>query len=277
MHTRWTSSEPDAEKYPDFDSALRAAFRQETRLFLRSVMRENRSVMDILGADYTYLNERLARHYGIPGVIGPGFRRVSLAGNPQRGGLLAQGAVLMATSHSAATSPVLRGVWVLDNLLNSPPPPPPANVPALDDSLVDGRKLTTKQQVERHRADPGCASCHARMDPLGFSLENFDVIGRWRNEDEGGAIDPSGVLPSGDALSGLEGLKKYLLGDPERFAEATVERLLTYGLGRQLDARDRPVVRRILSQAEAGGYRFGDLIVEIVNSAPFRMRQAPGT
>ncbi len=268
---------PDAKLYPEFDPALRAAFEQETRLFLRSVVRENRSVLDLLDADYTYLNERLARHYGIPGVIGPGFRRVSLADDSRRGGLLTQGSILMATSHSGSTSPVLRGMWVLDNLLNAPPPPPPADVPALDESPVEGQELTTRQKVERHRADPTCASCHDRIDPLGFALENFDVIGRWRTEDEGGEIDPSGVLANGDDVSGVEGLKRYLTGDAERFAGATVERLLTYGLGRELDARDQPSIRRILSSAEADGYRFGDLIVAIVRSAPFQMRQAPGS
>lgn len=183
----------------------------------------------------------------------------------------------MATSHSAKTSPILRGVWVLDNLLNSPPPPPPANVPALDENSVDGRELTAREQVERHRADPGCASCHARIDPLGFALENFDVIGRWRTEDEGGAIDPSGELPSGDAISGFEGLKNHLLNNPGPFVEATVERLMTYGLGRELDARDRPAIRAILRAAEADRYRFEDLIIGIVKSVPFQMRQAPGS
>lgn len=274
---RLDEMEPDAKLYPEFDPALRAAFEQETRLFLRSVVRENRSVLDLLGADYTYLNERLARHYRIPGVIGPGFRRVSVADNPRRGGLLTQGSILMATSHSGATSPVLRGMWVLDNLLNSPPPPPPANVPALDESPTEGQELTTRQKVERHRADPTCASCHDRMDPLGFALENYDVIGRWRTEDEGGEIDPSGVLASGADISGVTGLKRYLMSDAERIAAATVERLMTYGLGRALDARDQPAIRRILRQAEADGYRFGDLIVAIVSSAPFQMRQAPGS
>lgn len=268
---------PDADKYPAFDSSLRAAFEQETRLFLRSLIRENRSLLDVLGADYTYLNERLARHYGIDGVIGPGLRRVKLAPDSRRGGLLGQGAILMATSHSAKTSPVLRGVWVLDNLLGSPPPPPPANVPALDESEVDGRTLTTREQVERHRKDPACASCHARMDPLGFSLENFDVIGGWRTEDEGGPIDVAVELPDGEPLNGFESLKNYLLSDPEPFVDATIERLMTYGVGRELGPRDRPAVREILRGAEADGFRFEDVIIGIVQSPPFQLREAPGS
>ena len=272
---RLAAFQPDSEIYPEFDSALAAAFQRETRLFIRSVIRENRSVLDLPGADYTYLNERLAQNYGIPGVIGPGFRRVSLAGNTERGGLLGQGSILMVTSHTTRTSPVLRGKWILDNLLNSPPPPPPAQVPALDESPAEGRELTTREQVERHRADAGCASCHARIDPLGFALENLDVIGRWRTQDEGGAIDPSGSLPNGETFSGLEGLRNLLLSDPDRFAGATVERLMTYALGRELDARDQPAVREILRSTEAGRYRFVDLIGAIVRSVPFQMRQTP--
>lgn len=267
--------QPDRENYPEFDTALRAAFQQETRLFVRSVIRQNRSVLDLVGADYTYLNERLARNYGIAGVVGPGFRRVALDGNTERGGLLGHGSILMVTSHSTKTSPVLRGTWILNNLLNSPPPPPPAQVPPLDESPVDGRKLTTREQVERHRADPSCASCHAKMDPLGFALENFDVIGRWRTQDEGRAIDPSGSLPNGKTFSGLEGLRNLLLSDPERFVGATVERLMTYALGRELDARDQPAVREILRSTEAEGYRFADVIGAIVKSVPFQMRQTP--
>ena len=266
---------PDRKVYPEFDSSLRGAFLRETRLFIRSVIRENRSILDLLGADYTYLNERLARNYGISDVVGPGFRRVSLAGNTERGGLLGQGSILMVTSHPAKTSPVLRGKWVLDNLLNSPPPPPPANVPALDESSGDEKKLTMREQVERHRADPACASCHARIDPLGFALENFDVIGRWRTQDEGASIDPSGSLPNGATFSGPRGLRNLLLNRPERFVGATVERLMTYALGRELGARDQPTVRQIVRSTEAGRYRFSDLIIAIVRSVPFQMRQTP--
>lgn len=267
--------QPNLSIFPEFDQALLAAIRQETHLFVGSVMRENRSVLDLVGADYTFLNERLAHHYGIDSVTGPGFRRVSLKGNKQRGGLLGHGSILMVTSHSTKTSPVLRGTWILDNLLNSPPPPPPAQVPPLDESPVDGRKLTTREQVERHRADPSCASCHAKIDPLGFALENFDVIGRWRSEDEGGEIDASGSLPNGKSFSGPEGLKKLLQNNPERFVGATVERLMTYALGRELDARDQPAVREVLRSTEGGGYRFVDVVSAIVKSVPFQMRQTP--
>ena len=264
---------PDAKFYPDFDSALATDFEQETRLFVRSVIRENRSVLDMVGADYTYLNERLARNYGIPGVIGPGFRRVSVAAKPERGGLLGQGSILLLTSHTTKTSPILRGKWILDSLLNSPPPPPPPGIPPLDESPANGQKLTTRQQVERHRSNATCASCHSRMDPLGFSLESFDVIGRWRTRDEGGEIDASGKLPSGETFSGPQGLKKLLLSHPQQFVNATVQRLLTYALGRELDSRDQPAVRRIMRETEAGRYRFEDLVNAIVKSVPFQMRQ----
>lgn len=264
--------QPDRETYPDFDSSLQSAFREETLLFIRSVVRENRSVLDLLGADYTYLNERLARNYGIEGVVGPGFRRVSLKNRPERGGLLGQGSVLLLTSHSARTSPVLRGTWILDNLLNSPPPSPPANIPPLPESAEDGRKLSAKEQLQRHRADPACASCHSRIDPLGFALENFDVIGRWRTENHGETVDASGTLSNGNTIEGPQGLRSLLLRQPARFAHATVERLLTFALGRTLEARDQPTVRKILAKTEAGGYRFGDLVVAVINSVPFQMR-----
>ena len=265
---------PDRQLYPEFDSGLAADFEQETSLFLHSAIRENRSVLDIIGADYSYLNERLAHLYGIPGVIGPGFRRVAMDANPERGGLLGQGSILLLTSHTTKTSPVLRGKWILDNLLNSPPPPPPPGVPPLDESAANGRKLTTREQVERHRKNAVCASCHVRMDPLGFSLENFDVTGKWRTHDEGGNIDASGKLPNGAVFSGPQGLKHLLLSRPDEFVNATVARLLTYALGRELDTRDQPTIRQIMRDTKANRYRFEDLIAAIVNSVPFQMRQA---
>lgn len=270
---RLAEFQPDRKAYPTFDAGLKAVFREETRLFLQSLIRENRSALDLLGADYSYLNETLARNYGISGVTGPGFRRVSLTGVAGRGGLLGQGSILMLTSHAARTSPVLRGTWILDNLLNSPPPPPPANVPELEESADDGRKLSAKEQLDRHRADPACNSCHVRIDPLGFALENFDVIGRWRTKDQGEPVDASGTLASGQTIDGVEGLKELLLGEPERFVHATTERLLTYALGRELDPRDQPTVRRILRETEADGYRFVDLVIGVLNSTPFQTRQ----
>jgi hypothetical protein len=266
-------AKPDPMAYPGFDSALAAAFNQETHLFVRSIIRENRSVFDLLGADYTFLNEKLAQFYGIPGVIGPGFRRVVLAAAPERRGLAGQGSILVLTSHTTRTSPILRGKWILDSLLNSPPPPPPPGIPALEDSAGKGEKLTVRQQTERHRKNAACASCHARMDPLGLALENFDGIGRWRTTDEGAQIDASAKLPDGTSFSGPEGLRKYLLSRPEEFVSATVARLLTYALGRELDMQDQPAIRQIMRETEAGGYRFQDLIVSVVKSAPFQMRQ----
>jgi hypothetical protein len=270
-------SKPDRQLFPEFDSGLAADFREETRLFIRSILRENRSALDLIGADYTYVNERLARLYGIADVMGPGFRRVALPAKPERGGLLGQGSILLLTSHTTKTSPILRGKWILSNLLNSPPLPPPPGVPPLDESPANGQKLTTRQQVERHRSNAVCASCHARMDPLGFALENFDVIGRWRARDEGGEIEASGKLPNGDSFSGPQGLKTLLLSRSDQFAEAVVAKLLTYALGRELDWRDQPTIRQILRDTENTRYRFGDVIVAVVDSVPFRMRQVQET
>lgn len=266
-------AQPDPKIYPEFDAGLRGAFEEETRLFLRSVIREDGSIMDLIRAEYTFLNGRLAKHYGIPNVSGPGFRRVSLAQHGERGGILGQGSILTMTSHTTKTSPVLRGNWILTNLLNSPPPPPPPGVPPLDESAVDGKPLTTRQQVERHRASPTCSSCHARMDPFGFALENFDPVGKWRTSDEGGAIDPSGQLANGEVVAGPNGLRQLLVRHSAEFAEATVARLLTYALGRELEVQDQPTVRKIVREAEPGGYKFSDLIKGIVRSVPFQMRQ----
>ena len=264
---------PDKQMFPEFDAALGAAFQTETRLFVHSLIRENRSVLDLLRADYTYLDERLASHYGVAGVTGPGFRRVPFPANGERGGLLTHGGILLLTSHPMRTSPVLRGKWILDNLLNSPPPAPPASVPPLDESRRDGRKLTAREQVERHRANPACASCHDRIDPLGFALENYDAIGRWRTEDQGGTINASGKLPGAVEFSGPEGLKKMLLNRSGEFVHATLERLMTYALGRELEARDQPAIRDIMRQTEAAGHRFHDVILSTVKSVPFQMRQ----
>ena len=264
---------PDPAAYPEFDSALSDAFQKETLLFVRSVLRENRPILDLVGADYTFLNERLAKFYGVPGVTGPGFRRVSNMKEAQRGGILGQGSMLVMTSHPNRTSPVLRGNWILTNLLNAPPPPPPPGVPPLDVSPVNGKPLTTRQQVERHRASASCASCHARMDPLGFALENFDPVGKWRTRDAGGEIDASGELSSGEEIKGPQGLRDFLLSHPDRFVGAAVSRLATFALGRQLESRDQPAVRKIVRDAAPQGYRFSDLVLGTVNSVPFRMRE----
>lgn len=267
------SVQPDRTLFPAFDSGLSQAFAEETRMFVGSLIRENRPVLDLINARYTYLNERLANHYGVPGVTGPGFRRVPLEPATHRGGLLTQGSVLLLTSHGTRTSPVLRGKWILDNLLNSPPPPPPASVPPLDESPREGRKLTAREQIERHRAQPGCASCHNRLDPLGFTLENYDVIGRFRQDDEGSPIDASAKLASGTVMHGADGLRSMLSANQEALVHATVERLLTYAVGQELSARQQPAVRRILRETESGGYRFQDLIAAVTRSVPFRMKQ----
>lgn len=265
---------PDRRAYPQFDIGLRNAFEQETKLFLQSIIRENRSVLDVIDSDYTYLNEQLAGVYGIEGVRGAAFRRVELPQDSVRGGVLGQGSVLMVTSHTNATSPILRGKWILDNLLNQPPSPPPAGVPPLNEEPEEGRVLTTREQVERHRNSPVCASCHVRMDPFGFALENFDVIGRWRTADAGGPVDASGTLPSGDSFTGPSGLRRYLLSHPEQFAGATTARLMTYALGRPLNGRDQPTIRRIVAGTQSDGYRFEDIVLAIVSSTPFQMKQA---
>jgi hypothetical protein len=249
----------------------------ETKLFLRSIMRKNRSVTDVFNANYTYLNSQLAGLYGVSGVTGPGFRRVQLADNSPRGGITGMGSMLMLTSHADKTSPILRGKWILTNLLDSPPNPPPAGVPPLNLAPdKNGRVLTTREQIERHRAAPLCATCHSRMDPLGFSLENFDVIGRWRDKDEGGPIDASSISAGGEAISGPGGLKKMLAAKPEIFVTAFTTRLMTYALGRPVEAGDMPQVRAIVRQA-GPGWKFDDIVLGIIRSTPFRMKQAGQT
>lgn len=267
-------AQPDPKVYPEFDLALREAFMTETKLFLRAVMRENRSVMDLVNANYTFVNDRLANVYGIPDVTGSGFRRVQLADNSPRGGVTGMGSILMVTSHTNKTSPVLRGKWVLSNLLDSPPSPPPAGVPPLNVAPgANGKVLTTREQVERHRANPVCNTCHARMDPYGFSLENFDVIGRWRDKDEGGAIDASVVSSGGQAFVGPTGLKKALVANPGMFITATTSRLMTYALGRPVTGNDMPMVRQIVARS-APSYKFEDIVLGIVRSTPFQMKEA---
>ena len=269
------SKRPDEILFPEWDETLRAAFQRETELFLNSILRENRSVLELLTANYTFLNERLAKHYRIPNVQGSYFRRVTLPEGSLRGGLLGQGSILTVTSYAARTSPVVRGKWVLENLLASPPPPPPPNVPALrTESAESGQALTMREAMVRHRASPVCASCHAQMDPIGFALENFDAVGKWRDSDAGVPIDTSSVLPNGTRIDGLAGLKQALLAKPEQFTSAVTEKLLMYALGRNLQYYDVPAVRRIVRDAAANRYTFSALVSGIVTSTPFQMRTA---
>jgi mono/diheme cytochrome c family protein len=270
--------EPDPLLFRHYDATLRRGFVRETELFLDSVLHSDRSVLDLLDADYTFLNERLAAHYGIPGVHGSHFRRVDLPADSPRRGLLGHGSILTLTSYSTRTSPVLRGKFVLDNLLASPPPPPPPDVPALTtDGAAPGEVLTIRDAMVQHRANPACASCHAQMDPIGFALEHFDAVGRWRDSDANQAIDASGVLPDGTPLDGAGGLRRVLRERSDRFVEALAERLLMFAIGRNLQYYDRPAVRGIVRQAEESGYTFGALVRGVVESTPFRMRLAADT
>ncbi len=264
---------PDPEKYPQFDDSLRIALQRETELFFEHIVRDDRSVLDFVNADYSFLNDRLARHYGIPDVRGAYYRKVAL--NPaERGGILTQGAILTVTSYPTRTSPVLRGKWILENVLGSPPPPPPPDVPNLKDSAEISAK-DLRKALEQHRASPACASCHVRLDPLGFSLEKYDATGRFRNAEGGGAIDDSGVMPGGTTFSGAGGLKQILMEHQEEFVECLSEKLLTYALGRGLEYYDLPAVREIRRKAGEGDYRFSALALAIVDSVPFQMRRSP--
>ena len=266
---------PDARSFPDFDDNLRQAFRRETELLVDSVVHENRSVLDLLRANYTFVNERLARHYGIPDVYGSRFRRVDLAPGSVRSGLLGHGSILTITSYANRTSPVLRGKWVLENILGAPPPPPPGNVPPLDETRTEGRAPSMRDRMIQHRANPACASCHQLMDPIGLSMENFDAIGRWRTRSENGtAVDAAGALPGGSAFDGVSGLRQAILARPDLFAATMTEKLLTYALGRGLDHYDAPAVRGVIRTARSEDYRFASLIAGIVESPPFQMRNA---
>ena len=246
------AKEPDELLFPDFDETLRSGFHRETELFLDSILRENRSVLELLTANYTFLNGRLAEHYGIPNVQGSDFRRVTFPAGSPRGGLLGQGSILTLTSYATRTSPVLRGKWVLENLLASPPPPPPPDIPALKtEGAEPGKTLPMREAMTAHRENPACASCHARMDPIGFAMENFDAVGKWRDRDAGARIDASGVLPGGIAFDGMTGLKQALVAHPEQFVSAVAEKLLMYALGRNLQYYDAPAVREIVRGAAA--------------------------
>ncbi len=268
------AKEPDPGFFPGFDENLRQAFQRETELFMDSVLREDRSVSELLTADYSFVNERLAKHYGMPHVYGSHFRRVSLDGTARRG-LLGQGGILTLTSYATRTSPVLRGKWILENLLASPPPPPPPDIPSLAETTDDGAALSMRAAMERHRANPACASCHAQMDPLGFALENFDAVGRWRTRSESnGPIDASGVLPDGMSFEGPDGMRQALLRDPQRFVATVTEKLLTYALGRNVESYDMPAVRAIVHDAAQNDFRFSSIVLGIVRSTPFQMRMS---
>ena len=265
---------PSANLFRDFDDNLRQAFRQETELFFDSVLREDRSVRTFIKSDYTFLNERLAKHYGIPNVYGSRMRRVVLAPESRRGGLLRQGSVLSVTSYATRTSPVLRGVLVLRNIFGAPPPAPPPNVPALDESTM-AANLPMRERLAAHRSNAVCASCHRTIDPVGFSLENFNAVGQWRDlEVEQKPVDASGALPGDKEFRGIDGLEQALLRRPELFVTTLTENLLTFALGRGVEYYDAPAVRRIVTDAGKSQYRFSSLILGIVNSAPFQMRRA---
>jgi len=263
--------QPNTDEFPDFDENLRRSFRRETEMLFDSIMREDRSIFDLLTANYTFLNERLARHYGVPNIYGSRFRRVTVS-EQARKGILGQGSILALTSHATRTSPVLRGKWILENILGMPVPPPPANVPPLKENQQGERPRTMREQMVEHRVNAVCASCHKVMDPIGLAMENFDAVGAWRANDAGSPIDASGELADGTNVDGVVALRNALVSRPELFAGTFTERLLTYALGRGLDYRDMPAVRSIVRGAAIANYRFSAFISGVTHSVPFRMR-----
>jgi hypothetical protein len=268
---------PAQSDFPDFDDSLRQAFRRETELFFESIVREDRSALDLLRADYTYLNERLALHYGIRTVRGSHFRRVAWEPGSNRRGLLGQGSILAVTSYPDRTSPVIRGKWILENIMGTPPPPPLPDVGDLQTTNGSGAVLSMRERLARHRASPVCAGCHSMMDPLGLALENFDATGKWRTRGESSQpIDASAVLPDGTKIDGLDGLRTALLARSDRFVSTLTEKLLTYALGRRLEYYDAPAVRAIVREAARNDYKFSSgLVLGIVRSTPFQMRRTP--
>ena len=262
---------PTPGDFPNFDNELRQAFRQETELFFESIVREDRSLIDLINADYTFVNERLARHYGIPNVHGSYFRKVVLK-NDERRGLLGQGSVLTVTSYPNRTSPVLRGKYILENILGTPPPAPPADVPDLQENHPGQEAKSLRARLEMHRASPTCATCHRVMDPLGLALENFDGIGEWRVKEPGGTIDPAGQLADGSRVDGPVALRKAVMKRPELFVRTVTQKLMTYGLGRGTSHTDMPVIRGIAAAGGAQNYRFSSIVLGIVKSVPFQMK-----
>jgi hypothetical protein len=268
-------AKPDPQAFPDFDESLRRSLQRETEMLFESILREDRSVFDLLDAGYTYLNQRLAEHYGVPDIYGSQFRRVAVT-DPNRRGLLGQGSILTVTSYPNRTSVVQRGKWILENLLGAPPPPPPPDVPELKPHGKDGKLLSMREQMEQHRANAICAACHARMDPIGFALENYDAIGKWRTTDAGSPIDAAGKLPDGTQFDGPAGLRQLLLTRyRDDFVATVTQKLLTYALGRGLEYYDMPTVRAIVRQAADQDYRLSALIAAVAESTPFQMRRTP--
>jgi hypothetical protein len=268
------SVNPDMRLFADFDDNLRQAFRQETEMFFESILREDRSVLDLLRANYTFLNERLAKHYGIPNVYGSRFRRVEFGEGDVRGGLLRQGSILTVTSYPNRTSPVMRGKWILANILGVPPPPPPTVPPPLKENIGADKVLPIRERMAEHRENPACSGCHQLMDPVGFSLENYDAVGRWRAFEDGKPIDVSGSLPDGSKFNGVAGLQQAVLKRPELFTTTFTEKLLTYALGRGVEYYDAPAVREIVRKASESDYRMSSFVVGIINSSPFQMRRS---
>jgi hypothetical protein len=264
---------PDTDLYREFDENLRDAMAKETQIFVASQMKEDRSVMDLVSADYTYVNERLARQYGIPNVYGDRFRRVQFT-DGVRGGLLGQASILAVTSYPNRTSVTVRGRYLLTNLLGAPPPPPPPDVPALKEAGADGQPRSLRQRMELHRTNTVCASCHQRMDPLGFALENFDALGKWRTQSDGAPIDASASLPDGTRFEGVGGLRTLLASHKEDFARTFTEKLLAYAIGRGIETNDLPAIRKIVRDAAPQDYRWSGIISGIVKSTPFSMSTA---
>jgi Protein of unknown function (DUF1588)/Protein of unknown function (DUF1585)/Protein of unknown function (DUF1592) len=272
---------PDLFEYPDFDRTLADSMRRETELLFESIVREDRNVVDLVTADYTFVNERLAKHYGIPNILGNRYRRVTLT-DPNRFGLLGQASILTLTSTAIRTSPVQRGKYVMEVLLGTPPPPAPPNVPALPENAESrtghvAKPLSVRQRLEEHRANPNCAGCHKLMDPIGFSLENFDVLGVWRTNDSGFHINPAGTMFDGQKLNGPATLRQAILNHSDLFMETFAGNLLAYGMGRVLEPTDMPVVRSLVKEAGRSNNRFSAVVLAIVKSTPFQMRKAEET